>query len=251
MLDDKIKSQLKKLFAVAENDASADGEIANALRSAKNLMDLHQISREDVFEQDGEVNTINVQYADVTRYSRYTSICAWESYLCRFISEFVEGTGYYVRRGQIKRNKAGMATNKKATQITFYGAQTDVIFCGELWDEVSLFIEAAANLRFGSALARGAAAAYAEGFAKGLWEANKRETQKQALTSDSRALVVQNRGLALKEGGRNWLAERGIHLSKGRSTTSAATKSWDAFQQGKADGKNYQPSSQKRAGYLT
>ena len=48
MDQDKVKSMLKKLFAVAENDASADGEIANALASARNLMSAHQIERDDV-----------------------------------------------------------------------------------------------------------------------------------------------------------------------------------------------------------
>ena len=58
MIDQAIIQRIKYLFAVAENDASADGEIENALRAARNLMNAHQISRDDVFEsEDGSVNT--------------------------------------------------------------------------------------------------------------------------------------------------------------------------------------------------
>lgn len=252
-MNEELKTRLKRLFAVAENDASCDGEINNAMLAAKNIMDQHQISREDVRETEDGVDTTNVVYADNCRYSMYTSICAWESLLCKFVTQFVPGAGYYISRGQIRRNTAGMASNKTATKIIFYGPREDVVFCCEIWDEVNLFIQAAARLHYGKALARGKAASYAEGFAEALYEANKEEVEKMEdeSTSDCHALVVVNRSLAIRKGGKEWLASKGVNLRKGLGPRSAAGKSEGAYNQGKADGGSYQPAAQKRAGYLT
>lgn len=250
-MNQELKIRLKRLFAVAENDASCDGEIENALRAAKNIMDQHQINRDDVFETEDGVDTTNVIYADNYRYSMYTSICAWESLLCKFVTGFASGTRHYISRGQLRKNKAGMATNKTATKIVFYGPQEDVIFCCEIWDEVNLFIQAAARLHFGNALARGEAAAYAEGFASALCEADEKTSEAVIGTDDRYALMVINRVCAIQEGGKDWLASKGVNLRRGRGATSVANKSTTAFSQGKADGGTYQPAAKKRAGYLT
>lgn len=252
---ENVKALLKKLFAVADNDASTDGEIEAAMAIATTLMARHQIERDDVFEdEDGEVNVTNVVYGKRSRYSLYVSICAWESYLCRFITEFVPGTGYYIHRGAVRRNKAGMATSSKATLITFYGSEADIEFCCDLFDEVVCFIRAAAHLRFGAALSRGEAAAYAEGFASGLCSANEKAAEgiKQASRSgDSHALIVVNRTLAIKDGAKDWLKqEHGVRLVKGRASRSAERHSYGAYSQGRSDGAQYRPGSQRKAGYL-
>lgn len=237
---DKVKDKLKKLFAVAENDASADGEIANAMRAAAALMAAHQISREDITDNDD--GSVNVTFAKYSRYSRYTVITMWELILCRFISEFVHGSGFYIERNVMRTNKYGMATNKRATKITFYGASTDAEFCCDVFDEVVYVIEAAAQLRYGSALSRGEAAVYAEGFAEGLHQANKVEVAQLQKTSDSTALMVVNRALAVKQAGRDWVQkEIGLKLVKSKGVKSLAFKSKEAYAQGKADGAAYQP----------
>ena len=252
MDQDKIKSMLKKLFAVAENDASADGEIANALASARNLMSAHQIERDDVFEDDNGDVQLTVKYGQAYAYSMYTSLCAWESYLSKFITEFVPGTGYYIETGMVRRNSAGMATKGRCTRIIFYGPDIDVRFAAEIFEEVRTFIIAAARLRFGNALSRGQAAAYAEGFAYGLWQENKTQVKQLEQSSDSTALVVVNRGLAIKKGGQTWLAEEhNIKLHSAGRRQSQAGKSGEAYAQGRTDGKTYQPTSTKKAGYLT
>lgn len=256
MLDrDSVVKKLKYLFNVAENDASSDGEISNAMAAAQNLMNKHQIERDDVFEgDDGEVSIDNVTYAKHSRYSRYVSICRWESVLCHFITKFVPGTKWYYESGVVRRNKSGMAMSGDATKITFYGADTDAMFCCEVFDEVCLFVTAAAQLRYGNALARGTAAAYAEGFASGLYTSIRKETKKlQDLSkSDGTSLVVVNRALALKQGAEDWIAnDQGVKFTKASGPKSAAGRSRDAYKQGKEDGANYRPGSQKRAGYLT
>ena len=257
MIDDKIKQRLKRLFAVAENDASCDNEIEQAMRYAKSLMNQHQVTRDDVFEDEdtGEVDITKVEFTRRHRYSAYSSICAWESWLCRFITEFVPGTGYYVNRGEIRRNNAGMVSGlgEKCTRVTFFGPTDDINFCLEVWDEVVMVIQTAATLRFGQALARGSAAAYAEGFASSLYLVNKKQDDetKEAAKTDSKALIVVNRSVALVDGGKKWLKEKhGVQLRKGSGSRSAASKDIEAFAQGQADGKEYKPASEKRAGYL-
>ncbi len=252
---DNVKVLLKKLFAVADNDASTDGEIEAAMAIAKTLMARHQIEREDVFEdEDGEVNVTKVVYGRRFRYSLYVSICAWESYVCRFITDFVPGTGYYVQRGALRRNHAGMASQGKTTLITFFGPEEDIEFCCDIFDEIVCFIQAAARLRFGSALSRGNAAAYAEGFASGLCSANEKQTEKlkhASQSGDSHALIVVNRSLAIKDGAKDWLRqEQGVRLVTGRASRSAAHHSMAAYTQGRSDGAQYRPGVQRKAGYL-
>jgi len=251
---DQVKNKLKKLFAVAECDASADGEVANAMAAASALMNAHQVTREDLTDNDdGTVNIDDLKFGKHTRYSRYSAITAWESALCRFIVEFVPGTGYYVEKNCIRKNQHGMATNKRATIITFYGPDLDAQFCCEIFDEVVYFIAAAASLRYGNAMARGQAAAYAEGFAHGLLDANREEVKqlKQVAQSDSTALVVVNRSLAVSKASRGWIeTELGGRLRKGRGARSAAHKGVGAYNQGKVDGAGYKPGSTRKAGYL-
>lgn len=251
---DQVKDKLKKLFAVAENDASADGEVENAMAAASALMNAHQITRDDITEDDnGEVDVSKLEYGRHDRYSRYSSLTAWETIICHFIKEFVPGCGYYIEKSVERRNAHGMASGGKATKITFYGPDADARFCCDIFDEVVYFIAAASKLRFGSALARGAAASYAEGFARGLYDANHKEQAKltQASKSDSTALVVVNRSLAVRKASKTWLAtEHGVRLGRARSARSAAHKSTSAYNQGKEDGANYNVGSTRKAGYL-
>lgn len=254
MIDAAIKDKLKKLFRVAENDASTDGEIDNAMRAAKILMARHQIERDDIFDGEDEVDVTKVTYGQMKRYSMYTSTCAWENWLCQFLMEFVPGLGVYVRTGTIRRNAVGMAVgNKRATEINFYGAELDVQFAVELFDEIVYFIQAAATLRFGAALARGAAAAYAEGFCRSLHDSNKREQTKLVANKDCYALAVINRDLAIRKGAKTWLAEQGVHLGRSRKTSYSSNKfrNADAYAQGQRDGKGYSPASTRKSGYLT
>lgn len=248
---EKVKVMLKNLFEVAEGDTSTDGEIENALVAASNLMSAYQIERDDIVDTDDGLE-LNITYGKARTYSMYTSIRAWESYLCHFIDDFVPGVDHYIQRKRLRRNKAGMAIGGKATLIIFYGPELDVQFALEVFEEVRTFIQAAATLRYGKALAQGQAAAYAEGFAAVLYHANVKQQQqlsKQA-TSDSTALVVVSRALAIKEGAENWLREQGTDLGKDKGTTSAAYRDFGAYEQGQKDGKNYEPTSTKKAGLL-
>ena len=252
MLDDKIKQRLRALFNTAENDASAEGEIDNALRAAKIMMDLHQVSRDDVFQDEaGEFNLENVEYNDTERYSMYTSLCQWENLVCHFIIGFVPTCNFYMKRGVVVRNQFGRPLKGKKTRITFYGPELDAVFCGELFDEVSVFIQTVAKLRYGTALARGDAASYAEGFASGLYYANNKEVQKISQHSDATALVVVEQSKAIRKAAKGWLTEKGIRVRKGgRGPASAGANNIDAYSQGKTDGKGYQPGSTKKAGLL-
>ena len=256
---EQVISKLKKLFAVAENDASADGEIANAMAAANALMSAHQLTREDIVETEtGELDLSKVVFSQTSRQSRYSSITSWESILCRFITKFVAGCGFYISPKSPRRNLHGMAVgDETCTVINFYGPECDVAFCCEIFDEVVLFIAAAANLRYGNALARGAAASYAEGFASALLDALDEEAAMREVVaeSDCYALSVINRGLTVRKASRAWVqaqlraSGRGA-LVKGRRIKSAAHKDFEAYNQGREDGSDYKVGSTRKAGYL-
>lgn len=250
---DAIKDKLRKLFRVAENDASTDGEIDNALRAAECIMNTYNLERDDVFEgEDGEVNVTNLSFTRVYRYSKYQTLSGWEASLISFVNKFVPSTQAYVQRGAIRRNEYGMAANSRATAIVFFGPEMDTIWAAEVFDEVVTFIVAAATLRYGAALHRGMAAAYAEGFCMSLLDSVTRTQAQLRSTSDSRALVVVNRSKAMCEASRNWLqSEHNVRLGRARRMSSSA--SWrhgDAYSQGRADGVGYSPSATKKAGFL-
>lgn len=254
MTNDQVKQRLRKLFAVADNDAASQGEIDNAMAIASSIMRANAITREDIEENDGEIRTDKVNYGRRFVYSRFTSLTAWENCLAFFVTEFVPGCGWYRTTGKYRKDAFGKRTGGKATLITFYGPDEDVQLCLEVWHEVVLFVTSAAQLRYGNALARGEAAAYAEGFGRGLYAANKRDLEKleDQSKSDSNALIVVNRTLAIKEGGVDWLKEEHeIELQTGGKITSQRRKNRSAYAQGKQDGAGYKPGSKKRAGYLT
>lgn len=252
MNTDAVKDRLRKLFAIADNDAASQGEIDNALAIASSIMRANAITREDVTEDERGVNTSKVEYGKRTVKTLYKSLTKWESYLANFITEFVPGCGHY-RSKVAKHTPFGRCTGSESV-IVFYGPEQDVQLCEEIWHEVILFVQSAARLRYGTALARGEAAAYAEGFGRGLWEANKKDLEKleDQSRSDCNALIVVNRSLAIKDGGKDWLKEKhGVRLSKGNRITSQQDKNRYAYNQGRSDGAGYKPGAKKKAGYLT
>ena len=251
---ENVKSKLKKLFAVAENDASADGEIANAMSAAMGLMAAYHLTREDIVEDSqGQVDLNNINYVRKTLYSKYSALTGWESQLCTFVRDFVGTVGVYVTPKVARRNKHGMATGGTVTAINYYGPEKDVQFAIEVFDELVHFISAAATLRYGSALSRGKAAAYAEGFVRGLKDAQEEgQLRLTANNTDCRALAVVNQSLTVQKAAKKWLTETlNVRTYKGSKKRSQADKNQAGYNQGRNDGKNYTVGARPRAGYLT
>lgn len=255
---DNIKARIKQCFAVADNDASCDSEIFQAIKVANSLMARHNLERGDVFEsEDGEINLDNMTFDRRSIYTlRDKSLVYWESQLARFIVQLVPTCKFYFERGQIKRNEHGMAVGDHVCRINFYGPRDDSQWCVELFNDISQHMLAVAILKFGkkTGMLQGNGAGYCEGFVASLLEShieeNDRLTQSNGETkalivkADERALVIQNASMG-------WLREEhGVKLKTTRRKSYGCGHSRDrAFSEGREDGKNYDMPGRK-AGYI-
>lgn len=247
---DKVKDRVRKLLNLAHDDAAAEGEIDNALRFAKQLMDEHHLSEDDLSQEPED------QYKQIEnspKCSQFVSVSgriyAWESGLSMFCARFVGGVGTYIdSRKTPARDHRGMAilhprTNEPyaARRICFYGIAEDVALAAELFHELRLSIIASAILKFGG-YCKGDGGYYCEGFVAGLREkTRKAEEQSKPLASDSKALVLVDRRKDLierkKDAGNEWLKSQGIKLCSG-SHRSGASGSSDSFHEGRSDGRS-------------
>jgi Protein of unknown function (DUF2786) len=192
---DKILRRLRALDNTANNDASTEGEKHNALRMMQSLMLRHNLTREDIIEED---NVENVQYARVACPLNGRRACTWEVSLANYVAKEIFPTVQWYR-----------ATKGHRSLFWFYGPLADVRNTVALFRELLLTIATAAHLRYRS-YARGSGASYAEGYVAGLPCNNTPiESSDRSSVDDppvnSRALVA-NRTLALHEAALDWLA---------------------------------------------
>ena len=249
----EIKDRIRKLLNVAKDDAATDGEIDNALRFAKAMMDRHHLDESDLIEEP-EDQWRAIEAADRDRV--FTSIggCfhAWESYLATFCAEFVGGVGVYrdPDKSRIARGPRGIVIFNeqdepyKAVRFCFYGIAEDALMAAELFHELWLTIRSMARLRWGGSYKKDGGY-YAQGFVMGLHGKLKisRAEQKKLAGSagDSRALILIARRADLverkKTSATEWLARTtGIKLRRGGST-SGANGSHLAWSEGYEDGR--------------
>ena len=252
---DQIKATIKQCFAVAENDASCDSEIEQALRVANLYLARYNLERDDVFtSDDGEVNVDNVAYGRREVYTMNQNMAYWEADLACFVAKFVGTCQFYRSTGCLKTNHAGMVTGR-AVRFTFYGPTDDAQFCVELFEAIAQHAVSVAILKFGkrTGFMRGDGAAYCEGFVAGLRKQHVHEVEKLRQHSDSKALieVSEQRTLAIRNGATQWLVEsEGVKLSKGRGGgSSCGHRKSNCFDTGKQDGASYSLPNRK-AGHI-
>lgn len=192
---DKIFRRLRALDKTASNHASTEGEKRNALRMMQTLLLQHNLTRDDITDQN---NTDLVQFARMACVLNGSRACNWEyalaNYLCHHIFPLVQF--YANRRGH-------------RTKFQFYGPRQDVLNCVELFRELLLTIASSATLQFGN-FTRGSGASYAEGYVWGL----PREEQPapsppgvQASEPVSAGQLIQNRALILRQNAIRWLKD--------------------------------------------
>ena len=244
----KVKDKLTKLLALSEDSAASAGEIENALAMAGKLMAKHNVAREDL-DTSSSNPTENVSFNQSVSFCLKTLRLAWEMDLARFVTEFIPSADYYITKGvPVRRN--GMAEVgddgqiRLSCAITFYGPKEDSLAAMELYDELQTVIQAMALIRWASFSAN-EGAGYAEGFVYGLRESQMKATKKLS-NEDGGALILvsSQNALILRDGAKLWLAkEKGIKLKSGAGVRSKS-KGWDgaSYGEGRADGKNYNPS---------
>lgn len=96
MTKESIVSKIKKLMAIADDDASSDNEIEVALNVAKKLMDNHHLTEDDLaHEPDDDYAKVRESEKGLFRCFLGKMIFTWENNLGFFVSDFV-GCPWYI-----------------------------------------------------------------------------------------------------------------------------------------------------------
>ncbi len=218
---EKILKRLRALDNTASNSASTEGEKHNALRMMQDLMLRHNLTRDDIVDDD---NVDAVQFTRRACPLNSSRACTWEIMLAGYITRHIFPTVQYYTSRQGHR-----------TFVWFYGPVMDVDNCLALFRELLLTIASSATLQYGG-YSRGSGASYCEGYVSGLpIPGMGNEEVPQSSKDDQQPTgangLIQTRMLTLREAALDWLdLECNIRLIKvqrggrGRSDPAATSR---------------------------
>lgn len=254
---EQVKKTIGDLLRLAENDAAAEGEVNNAIRFARRLMDAHHLSADEC-RNDPMAQAVKDHMDQAKVYSEGGKMSQWESSLSGFVCKFIGSVGCYLSTGEIARTPSGViirngdGTAVRRSSVTFYGPHDDIYLATDLFDTLRQTIIAMARLKFGGVF-RGPGRSYCEGFVSGLYSKLSAAKQLDEQSGEqSRALVVRSTAIAKETKARaeQWLRkEKGIKLMAGRSSVSG-TYHGDAYSEGRSDGKSANVAPQSRRGKI-
>lgn len=150
---EKILKRLRALDNTASNSASTEGEKHNALRMMQDLMLRHNLSRDDIVNDD---NVESVQFTRRACPLNSRRACTWEVILAGYVTRHIFPMVQHYR-----------STRGHRTLFWFYGPVTDVDNCIALFRELLVTIACSATLQYGG-YTRGSGASYCEGYVAGL-----------------------------------------------------------------------------------
>lgn len=186
---DKILNRLRALDKTASNGASTEGEKHNALRMMQNLMLRHNLTRDDIVDDD---NVDSVQFTRIACPVNGRRACNWEKMLASYVTQHIFPTTQWFSSSRGHR-----------TFFWFYGPVADVRNAVALFREVLLTIATSAHLQF-RGHTRGSGASYAEGYVLGLPRASIDPNNISEKVVSERALI-HTRTLVLQSAADNWL----------------------------------------------
>ncbi len=231
---DKVLHRLRSLDNTASNSASTEGEKRNALRMMQNLLLRHNLSRDDIVEND---NVDNMRFTNVACPVNGRRACGWEKSLAAYVvDEIFPLTSWY------------FGTRGPRTLFWFYGPVDDVNNCIALFRELLLTITASAQLQYGG-YARGSGASYAEGYVRGL---PRYHSSADSQTQINETALIHARTLVVKQAARDWLRlECGVSIVM-KSSSGRSQHDPDAADRGKQHGSKHDlrdASGRKRLGH--
>ncbi len=185
---DKVLHRLRSLDNTANNSASTEGEKRNALRMMQNLMLRHNLSREDITDDD---NVDSMRFTRIACPVNGRRAYNWEKDLASYlVAEIFPMTSWY------------FGTRGHRTLFWFYGPLDDVKNCISLFRELLMTITASAYLQYGG-YSRGSGASYAEGYVRGLPRYQSTTEDLGGIASES--ALIHTRTIAVKRAARDWL----------------------------------------------
>jgi hypothetical protein len=251
---DQIKKTVADLLRLAENDAAAEGEVENAIRFARRLMDAHHLSEEECRLDPHAAAAQKEIMGEQTIYGSVRTLAFWEQTLASFVELLVGSVGVYRTSKQIVRqnniiqfDEAGEPQVKCG--LVFYGPVEDINLACDLFDSLHQTIATVARLKYGGAL-RGDGRNYCEGFVVGLNTKLKEVKRQDLIQQESRALIVRSTEIAkaTKERAKLWLQEnKDWKLRKSQKRQAGSAYNANAFQDGITDGKNINPKVNRKA----
>ncbi len=230
---DRVLQRLRALDNTANNNASTEGEKRNALRMMQNLMLRHNLSRDDIVDDD---DVKQVQFTRIACPVNGRRACNWERNLAWYVTQYIFPTiqWYWGTRGH-------------RTFFWFYGPLDDVKNAIAVFRELLLTIAAAAQLQYGGHV-RGSGASYAEGYVSGLPRSESAPTGEEPEVMSERALI-QTRTIAVHSAADEWLAlECNVELSTTRGS-GRSQRDEAALRRGKQHGATHElqvPGRRKR-----
>jgi hypothetical protein len=264
---EEIKIRIRKMLNLAGDAGAAQGEIDNALRFARKLMETHNLSEEDCKAGRAEERLLDLERAEMGKAEVFMGgykTSDWELRAASFACAFVGGVKYYYTEGIIYRKNGvvevstrgnRMGQPMKKTRVTFYGIAEDVAIATEIYNELIVTIAAMAKLKWGGVF-RGPGVNYCNGFMGGLWEKFYADRDSQAkiaakapastglivLEQNREALIKRKTELAVKFGEEGL----GLHLVGGSRGRSGAGYNSEAHASGRSDGRSYGVSGERR-----
>ena len=240
---ERIASKVKKLLAIANDDAASGAEIQNAMNHAQRLMDAHHLTEDDLNHEPVD-DYSKVDQADFDQMWAYVGgrVFFWEKQLATFVSRFV-GVPVYLENGKHPVRVNGIIQMdgdepKYGQAFVFYGVAEDAAIAIEVYDELRTLIATMAVARWGGVY-KGDGASYSQGFVTGLFDQlhEAKRIEKQTTTglilSCRRSDLIQYKNQKARE----WLYKsKGFKLRKAGTSRGTRTGSSSAYSEGRTDG---------------
>ena len=250
---DNVKSRIRKLLALAEDDAQGEAEVCTAMKLAEAALEKYHLDRADIEADQQESAQIQEEYGANDAFMRGVKMTAWESTLGRAIDLLVGSVKHYHSYG-IQKTGTFKAPKYKSKFI-WYGPAEDVELATELFGEWQHVIATLAINKFGG-FARKEGGSYAMGFAKSLEEKAEMtyNSRKSTITKSTTALVHCNSGSLAdvlnkkREHASVWLKTTGVKLGgKVHGTrASMAYDGYNAYEFGRMDGRHAEFSAARK-----
>lgn len=241
---EKVKARIRKLFAMAADDVSLDGEIVAAMKLAEAAMNAYHLSRADVeasAEQSSEAAPVETFDRRATS-SKGVRLSPWESTLLSAIHKLVGTTQAYVEG---RRASFDGFTSVRHTLLQWYGPTEDVEIAVSIFEEWQSVISTLAYGRYKSCL-KGTGLQFSRGFARGLYDQAMKvhDARHTIVTAATTAIVKHGEGtLAAVLAGKQkrsvqWLATtHQVRLVAGRRSRATITDH-DAYDAGRTMGQS-------------
>ena len=241
---DRVKSSIRAMLNLANDNAASQGEIDNAMRFVRKLMDEHNLTDEDVSAVDEKM--LNLERAELgeKRIKRGLQAVAWHGYAASFVVELIGTVKCYLSAKTPERIDGIIQIDPKSGNpkyckyFVFYGIDEEAALAAEIFDELIMTVSSMARLKFGKVV-RGEGYDYCCGFIDGL--ASQLQRVKLPAASTSTALVVARNDIVDKKLA---LADDYLQKSTGskkfRKGRSGRATGGSAYREGHEDGKTHQ-----------